>query len=54
MDAIDISSDDSDLREIDNYTDESPLRDSATSRILPSWATGKELTFFPLPATNLC
>ncbi|CAN4123761.1 unnamed protein product [Withania somnifera] len=39
MDAIDISSDDSDLREIDNYTDESPLRDSATSRILPSWAT---------------
>lgn len=46
MDAIDISSDDSDLREIENYTDESPLRDSATSRILPSWATGKELTFF--------
>lgn len=39
MDAIDISSDDSDLREIDNYTDESPLRDSASSRILPSWAT---------------
>ncbi|WMV13615.1 hypothetical protein MTR67_007000 [Solanum verrucosum] len=44
MDAIDISSDDSDLREIDNYTDESPLRDSATSRILPSWATDSRPT----------
>ncbi|XP_059278868.1 helicase-like transcription factor CHR28 isoform X1 [Lycium ferocissimum] len=40
MDAISISSDDSDLREIDNYQeDESPLRDSASSRVLPSWAT---------------
>lgn len=42
VDPIDISSsDDSTLREIDEYQDDSPLRDSATSsnaRILPNWA----------------
>nr|AMP82929.1 LRR receptor-like serine/threonine-protein kinase [Catalpa bungei] len=42
-DPIDISStdSDSDLREIDNYKDESPVRDTASSinsRILPAWA----------------
>ncbi|PIN05671.1 Helicase-like transcription factor HLTF/DNA helicase RAD5, DEAD-box superfamily [Handroanthus impetiginosus] len=42
MDPIDISStdSDSDLREIDNYRDESPARDtesSINSRILPAW-----------------
>ncbi|KAK4395990.1 KH domain-containing protein [Sesamum angolense] len=44
VDPIDISStdSDSDLREIDNYRDESPVRDTASSinsRILPSWAS---------------
>lgn len=56
MDLIDISSSDSDsdLREIDNYRDESPVRDSAassSSRVLPPWAsstpdpTSKKLSF---------
>ncbi|KAL2541270.1 SNF2 domain-containing protein/helicase domain-containing protein/zinc finger protein-related [Abeliophyllum distichum] len=44
VDPIDISSSDSDsdLREIDNYRDESPVRDtaaSASSRVLPPWAS---------------
>lgn len=43
-DPIDISSSDSDsdLREIDNYTDESPGRDTTSSvrtRTLPHWAS---------------
>ncbi|EPS68824.1 chromatin remodeling complex subunit, partial [Genlisea aurea] len=42
IDCIDISSTDSDpdLREIDNYTDKSPVRDAASSggsRVLPPW-----------------
>ncbi|GER44305.1 SNF2 domain-containing protein [Striga asiatica] len=42
LDPIDISSSDSDsdLREIDNYRDESPIRDTSSSvppRILPAW-----------------
>ncbi|KAG8377152.1 hypothetical protein BUALT_Bualt09G0138800 [Buddleja alternifolia] len=40
--AISSSDSDSDLREIDNYRDESPVRDTASSinsRILPSWAS---------------
>ncbi|CAA2960840.1 helicase-like transcription factor CHR28 [Olea europaea subsp. europaea] len=44
VDPIDITSSDSDsdLREIDNYRDESPVRDtaaSASSRVLPPWAS---------------
>ncbi|CAI9768429.1 unnamed protein product [Fraxinus pennsylvanica] len=44
VDLIDISSSDSDsdLREIDNYRDESPVRDTASfssSRVLPPWAS---------------
>lgn len=51
VDPIDISStdsdSDSDLREIDNYRDESPVRDTVSSvntRTLPSWASSNHST----------